>query len=184
MENKVLNFVKMEVTGNTKAEALEQAPFFVQGDATQAFKKWKESQSNTIVTESDIDVFLSDYLAKRGKCAPNLGFFITLEPAVANTKSRPYKVEKVKGADKGPRKYVTTYQIYDEKTGVLLGSTTETKAKAEEIAKKLYVEGFTGDIVCTYTKQVVEGEPIAFKVKYSPSSNSCVGKYLVFGNKA
>ena len=38
------NFEKLEVNGLTKEEALGKAPFFIQGDATQAFKKWKATK--------------------------------------------------------------------------------------------------------------------------------------------
>ena len=72
--------------------------------------------------------------------------------------------------DKGARKYVTTYQLTDKSTGAVLAETSETKAKAKEIAKSLYTDkGFKGEIVCTYTKQVAEGEAVAFTASYAPS---------------
>ena len=56
------------------------------------------------------------------------------------------------------------------------------EAKAKEIAKALYTEkGFKGNLICTYTKQVLDGEPTAFTVDYTPSKSSRVGSYLVFG---
>ncbi len=101
METKILNFRKLEVTGNTKEEALAKAPFFVQRDATQKFKKWKESQVNG-VTEKDIKEFCLDYLAKKSKNAPNIGFSVTLTPAIADTRERPYTLKDIKN-EKGKR---------------------------------------------------------------------------------
>ena len=58
-----LNFKVMEVTGATKEEALEKAPFDIMGDATQAYKIWKKKQVNG-VTEADRKQFMLDYLSK------------------------------------------------------------------------------------------------------------------------
>lgn len=183
MEIQNANFRKLEVTGSTKAEALEKAPYFIQGDATQAFKNWKSKQTAAI-TDKDVTKFCLDYLAKKSKNAPNVGFSITVESAVADTRERPYKLIDVKN-EKGKRKYVTTYQIIDKATGKVVAETKETKAKAKAMAKKLYTEeGFKGNLICTYTKQVLEGEPVAFEVKYTPSVSSRVGTYIVFGFEA
>ena len=65
------------------------------------------------------------------------------------------------------------------------GKIVTTEAKAKEIAKNLYKEkGYKGNLICTYTKQVTEGEPVAFEVAYTPSKSSNVGTYLVFGIEA
>ena len=106
---------------------------------------------------------------------------ITIEAGAADTRERPYKVNDVKN-EKGKRKYKTTYQLIDKKSGSVIAETSETKAKAKEIAKSLYTDkGYKGDIVCTYTKQVLEGEPIAFEVEYTPSKSAKKGTYLCFG---
>lgn len=180
---KFLNFKKMEVCGATKQEAMAKAPFFIQGDATQAFKSWKAKQTDGI-TEKDIKAFCIDYLAKKSKNAPGSGFSVTIESAIADTRERPYKITDVKN-EKGKRKYKTIYQLIDKATGVVIAETDETKAKAKEIAKKLYTDkDFKGSIICTYTKQVIEGEPVAFEAVYAPSKSSRVGTYMVFGIEA
>ena len=181
MEN-FINFKKLEVTGRTKQEALEKAPFYIQGDATQAFKLWKKSIING-VTERDIKQFCVAYLTKKSKNAPGSGFYVTLDPAVADTRERPYRIEDVKN-EGGKRKYLKTYVLSDVATGKVLATTNETKAKAKEVAKDMYKNGFRGDIVCTLTKSVVEGEPVAFRSYYTPSKASHVGTYLVFGVEA
>ena len=181
MEN-FINFKKLEVTGRTKQEALEKAPFYIQGDATQAFKLWKKSMVNG-VTERDIKQFCVAYLTKKSKNAPGSGFYVTLDPAVADTRERPYRIEDVKN-EGGKRKYLKTYVLSNAVTGEVLATTNETKAKAKEVAKDMYKNGFRGDIVCTLTKSVVEGEPVAFRSYYTPSKASHAGTYLVFGVEA
>ena len=150
------------------------------GDATQAYKIWRKKQVNG-VTDSDKKQFMLDYLSKKSKNCAGVGFSITLESAVADTRERPYRIDDVKN-EKGTRKYKTVYQIIDRATGAVLAETSETKAKAKEIAKNLYTEkDFKGNLICTYTKQVLDGEPTAFTVEYTPSKSSRVGSYLVFG---
>jgi hypothetical protein len=183
MNANFMNFEKLEVTGSTKAEALEKAPFFIQGDATQAYKNWRSKMTGAI-TEADVKQFCLDYLAKKSKNAPNVGFAVTIDAAVADTRERPYTVVNRKN-EKGKRKYTTTYQVMDKATGKVLVSTTETKTVAERMAKELYTKhDFKGDLICTYTKQVTEGEPVAFELNYTPSKAHHVGTYMVFGVKA
>lgn len=176
----IINFRRMEVSGATKEEALAKAPFDIMGDATQAYKLWLKKQVNG-VTEADKLQFMQDYLAKKSKNCTGVGFSITIESAVADTRERPYTITDVKNKQ-GARKYKTIYQIVDAETGKVLCETDETKAKAKEMAKALYTEkGFKGNLVCKYTKQVIDGEPVAFNVCYTPSKSSHVGTYLVFG---
>ena len=172
----IMNFKRMEVNGAPKEEALAKAPFDIMGDATQAYKIWRKKQVNG-VTDADKKEFMLEYLAKKSKNCAGVGFSITIESAVADTRERPYKIEDVKN-DKGARKYKTIYQIIDKATGAVIAQTDETKAKAKEIAKALYTDkGFKGDLICTYTKQVVDVEPTAFTATYTTSKSSRVGSY-------
>ena len=102
METKVINFKKLEVTGATKEEALAKAPFQIIGDATQAFKNWKKKQIDG-VTDAKIKEFALDYIQKKTKSAAGVGFSITVDAAVADTRERPYKINDVKN-EKGKRK--------------------------------------------------------------------------------
>lgn len=180
METKFLNFKKLEVTGRTKAEAFEKAPFEISGDATQAYKKWLAKQTNG-VTEKDKTAFCIDYLAKKSKNIANVGFAITIESAVADTKARPYKITDVKN-EKGKRKYRTKYVWVDDETGKTVVSVDTTKADAKNAIKVEYTEkGYRGNATLHMVKEVVEGEPIAAHATYSPSTNSKVGTYVVFG---
>jgi len=180
MSTQIMNFKRLEVTGATKEEALAKAPFDIMGDATQAYKIWKKKQVNG-VTDADKKQFMLDYIAKKSKNVTGVGFSITVESAVADTRERPYTIEDVKN-EKGARKYKTIYSLIDKETGSEIAHTDETKAKAKEIAKKLYTDkNYKGNLICTYTKQVVEGEPVAFTATYTPSKSTKVGVYEVFG---
>ena len=131
---KVMNFKRMEVTGTTKEEALEKAPFGIMGDATQAYRNARKACKGAW-TDAEMKQFMLDYLAKKSKNLAGAGFSITVESAVA-----------------------------------------------KELAKALYTEkGFKSDLICRYTKQVVDGEPIAFTAEYTPSKSSRIGTYIVFG---
>ena len=48
-EVKFLNFEVVELTGATKEDAFNKAPFFISGDATQSYKKWEEKQEGIIM---------------------------------------------------------------------------------------------------------------------------------------
>lgn len=180
MNTQFKNFQVLEVTGATKNEALDKAPFSILGDATQAYKLWAAKQTNGITEASEKEFYL-DYLTKKSKNVDGVGFAITIDSAKADTRERPYTMNDVKN-EKGARKYKTIYVLTDKATGTKIAETNETKAKAKEIAKKLYTDkGYKGDLVCTYTKQVVEGQPVAFTMEYTPSKSAKIGRYKVFG---
>lgn len=183
MENKTvfLNFKTLDVVGPTKQEALENAPFKVLYDATQAYRNWKDKQE--VVTNSTLKDFMINYLAKKTKNAPGVGCSITLESAVVDTRERPYEITDVKN-EKGKRKYTTVYTLKDADTNQILAVCDETKAKAKDLAKELIKNGFKGNLICTYSKEVTEGEPVAFYAKYKPSKNTKNGTYKVFGIEA
>ncbi|MGM9533237.1 hypothetical protein [Intestinibacter sp.] len=173
------NFKRVEVKAYTKAEAIDQVKdtFFVQRDATQAWKKAGEPSP----LDKEFKVFCADYLEKHTKNAPGIACMITYRAGSADTRERPYKMNDVVN-EKGKRKYVTTYILKDKETGEELAKTTENKKKAQELAKKLYTDGgFRGSIICTYAKEVLEGEPVAFTTDYAPSKSAKEGHYIFFG---
>lgn len=163
----------------SKAEAMENAQFHIQKDATQAWKNAGMPQVGAALKE-----FCADYLKKNTKNAPGVGCMITLQAGVSDTKERPYKVENTKN-EKGKRKYTTCYMLKDKETGKLLKFVEGTKDDAKKVAKEFYVDGdFKGSIVAEYVKIVTEGEKGAFTVDYSPSKSTKLGSYLVFGVEA
>ena len=63
MSTTILNFKKVEVVAASREEAIaqvENAYFHVNGDATQAFKNWKQKQTGG-VTERAIKEFMLEY---------------------------------------------------------------------------------------------------------------------------
>lgn len=175
-----MNFKSVVVVGATKEEALAKAPFStIMKDATQAYKNWAAKQQT--ITPADEKQFYLDYTAKNSKNAPGVGFSITKIAAVADTRERPYTIEDVKN-EKGKRKYKTIYNWIDDTTGASVVKVDTTKKEAKDAIKKLYASGeYKGNATLYMTKDVVEGEPIAAKAKYTPSKNSKNGTYIVFG---
>lgn len=177
---KMIGIKRLEVLGATKEEALAKAPFFIQGDATQAFRNWKKTMTNGI-TDSDIKQFMADYLAKKSKNAPGVGFSITKEAAVADTRERPYAIEDIKN-EQGARKYKTVYRWIDLETGKTVVEVDTTKADAKNAIKREYTEnGYKGNAQLVMDKKCVEGQAVVAKAAYTPSKSSRVGTYLVFG---
>lgn len=177
---KFMNFKRMEVTGMTKEEALANAPFGIQGDATQAFRNAKKNHTGSW-TDSDTKQFMLDYLAKKSKNLPGVGFSITVESAVADTRERPYTINDIKN-DKGARKYKTVYSWRDDATGKTVVETDTTKADAKNAIKREYTEnGYRGNASLVMVKKCIEGQAVVAKACYTPSKSSRPGVYLVFG---
>lgn len=175
----VFNFKRMEVTGSTKEEALAKAPFSVMGDATQAYKLWAKKQVNGI-TDADKKQFMLDYLAKKSKNVEGVGFAITITPAVADKRVRPYTIKNFKN-ESGTRKYHHVFQLIDKATNNVIAEVPATMAKAKEIGKELYInKGYKGNLKVRHI-HVTDSEPIAFEMTYTPSQNTQVGTYVVFG---
>lgn len=173
------NFKRVEVKGFTKQEAVNQAPFQIIRDATQA---WKAAGSP--ISEKPLKEFCGTYLEKHTKYAVGIGCSITIEAGSADTRERPYTVIPIKN-EKGKRTYKTGYQGINPATGEILFTNFETKSKAQEVAKELYTKkDYKGDIFCKYVKAVVDGEVGAFEVKYTPSKSAKQGTYICFGVEA
>ena len=180
----IMSFKKVEITGVSKEIAINDANlgFSIAGDATQAYKNWMKSRSGA-VTDKDIKQFMVDYLQKKVKGAAGVGYCITIESAVADTRERPWTITDVKN-EQGKRKFTKVYRLVDDATGEILGVNHETKASAKQMAKDIIGNGFHGKMTCYISKDVAEGEPIAFRAEYTPSKASKNGRWLVFGNEA
>jgi hypothetical protein len=179
-----MSFRKMEIVGTSKEQAINDANlgFIINGDATQAYKLWLNKRSGAI-TDKDLKQFMLDYLEKKVKCAPGIGFSITLDSAVADTRSNPWTIVDVKN-EKGKRKFKKVYRLIDDATNEILGVNDETKAAAKELAKEIIANGFHGKLTCKIGKDVCEdSEPIAFTAEYTPSKSAKSGRWIVFGNE-
>lgn len=176
----IMNFKKLEVTGKTREEALAQAPFDIMGDATQAYKNWRKKQL-TGVTEADKKQFMLEYLAKKSKNCTGVGFYITMESAVADTRERPYKIEDVKN-ENGARTWKKQYKWIDRQTQTVVCTVDTKKSDAKNALKELYKSGaYCGNADLYIVKDVKEGQPIVATAEYTPSKSSRVGSYIVFG---
>ena len=191
------NFRKIEVSAFTRDEALAQAPFTVQRDATQA---WKNAGKPML---GKLTEFMAEYLKKHTKNAPGTGCSITVESGSPDTREKPCKITDItnevitgtikrKNKETGEdeevettkRKYKTTYVIVDNDTNEIIDKSQGTKAEAKKRMVELYESGYKGNATCLYTKEVVEGEARAFEAKYTPSISAKKGTYILFGIEA
>lgn len=200
-------FVKrLEVVGATKEEAFANAPFGIKDNATQAFKNWKEKQHGAI-TSADEKNWMVEYLKKKTKGIPGVGCYIVLESAVPDKRKRPYEIISIKN-EQGARKTGKVYQLIDDDTHQVLAQTdakevpqvdkegnkildkdgnvrmkvsSETITKAKELGRKLYENGYKGNLTGIVTKQVIAGQQEVFKMRYTPSAKTKAGRYLIFG---
>ena len=167
-------FKKFEVIGITKDAAIKESGLNLRVDATQAYKKWaKEHTTN----EDDVKEWMKDYLKKKKFTMPNDGAYIVLQSAVADSRERPYKVEKPKyeARTHSPEKF---YVLRDA-TGNEVGREKTSKA-AEQTAKE-YVAEFKESVSINYEWVSKEKNSLYATVKYTPSKGSQPCKLLVFG---
>lgn len=171
MENKVKLY---NVTGDSFDEAMSFQPLNVVGDATRAYKAWKENSPN----EAD-DVFAAEYIQKK-KIQEGEGFFVTLVPAVPNTRSRCYEVTNA--VTTGATKWESAYMLLDSAEHTILSVIRGSKNDAIKTAKELYTKGLKNPLEALRVKVAKnEGQAVAFTANYAPSKNTQQGSYMVFG---
>ena len=167
-------FKKFETIGVSKDEAMKNSGLNLRVDATQAYKKWaKENVTN----EDNVKEWMKDYLKKKKFTMPNDGAYIVLQPAVADSRERPYKVEKPKydARTHSPEKFY----ILRDKTGNEVGRA-KTSKEAEQIAKE-FVADFKESVSINIEWVAKEKNSLYATVKYTPSKGSQPCKLLVFG---
>lgn len=159
-------------------------------DATTAFKNDGKPEGR------HLEAFVDEYQQKRVKGVANVGFSITLEAGVADSRERPYKVENV--VTKGARRWKTVYQGFvganDKGVGGTLVFSKDTKGDAEE-AGKAYVTENKVKVAVRMGKEVIgsiikvdkddKGKPgaaqdVAMIINYTPSINATEGNYIFF----
>ena len=187
MSTTILNFKKVEIVAESQEaakEKMEETLFHYNGDATQAYRNWKEKRGTKGVTERDVKEFMLDYLAKKSKNAPGCGYLITVDSAVKDTRERPYRIVNVKN-EEGKRKFKTFYVAFDKETNAVLGKWDTNKADALNGMKEMYKAGtFKGNFRLDKVKEVVEGHATVAEGYYSPSKNTKNGTYIAFGIEA
>ena len=173
MEN-VTFFKKFETIGVTKDEAINASGLNLRVDATQSYKKWaKENVTN----EDNVKEWMKDYLKKKKLTMPNDGAYIVLQSAVADTRERPYKVDKKKydARTHSPEKF---YVLRDA-AGNEVGKEKTSKA-AEQTAKEI-VADLKEDVSINIEWKAKEKNSLYATVKYTPSKGAQPCKLLVFG---
>jgi hypothetical protein len=169
--------------GNTKEQAIANSGLSdildVKFDATQAWKKEGTPDGATTYFKA----FAEDYAKKKVKGIEGIGFTVTVEPGVADSRERPYKVTN--HPTDAARKYTTFYEGLID--GNLEGTTgtivfkADDKADAEKKAKQYMTDYRDSRVVVRLVKLVTEGKPVALVVDYAPSAGATLGTYIVFG---
>ena len=167
-------FKKFEVIGTTKDAAKEESGLNLRVDATQAYKKWAKENA---VTEDSQKEWMKDYLKKKKLTMPKDGAYIVIQSPIADTRERPYKVEKPKydARTHSPEKFY----VLRDKTGHEVGREKTSKA-AEQTAKE-FVADFKEDVTINYEWVSKEKNSLYATVHYTPSTGSQPCKLLVFG---
>lgn len=167
-------FRKFEVIGKTKDEAMKDSNLNLRVDATQAYKKWaKENVTN----EDNVRDWMKAYLKKKKLTMPKDGAYIVIQSPVADTRERPYKIDKIKydARTHSPEKFY----VLRDKTGNEVGR--EKTSKAAEQAAKEFVADFKEDVTINYEWVAKEKNSLYARVKYTPSKGTQPCKLLVFG---
>ena len=173
MENNVY-FKKFEVIGNTKDAAMKESGLNLRVDATQAYKKWAK---DNVTNDDNVKEWMKDYLKKKKLTMPKDGAYIVIQSPVADTRERPYKVEKPKydARTHSPEKF---YVLRDA-TGHEVGrKKTSNEALA---AAKEFVADYKENVTINYEWVAKEKNSLYATVKYTPSKGTQPCKLLVFG---
>lgn len=167
-------FRKFEVIGLTKDAAKEESGLNLRVDATQAYKKWAKENA---VTEDSQKEWMKDYLKKKKLTMPNDGAYIVLQPAVADTRERPYKVEKPKydARTHTPERFY----ILRDAAGNEIGR--EKTSKAAEQAAKEFVTDYKETVNINVEYVTKEKNSLYATVAYTPSKGAQKCKILAFG---
>lgn len=172
-------FKKFEAIGKTKDEAIRNAsPLNLRVDATQAYKKWRESQ--TSVTEETTKEWMKEYLKKKKFEMPNDGAYIVITSPTVDTRMRPYKVVKEKhdARTHTPEKFYVLRDAAGKEVG------REKTSKAAEQTAKEFVTDYQEDVTINYEWVAKEKNALYATVKYTPSKGTKNAVLLVFGYEA
>ena len=176
-----LMFVKNEVMGKTKDEAIKAAaPMNLMVDATQAYKKWAKEN---ITSEDNVKEWMKDYLRKKKFDKPGIGAYIVTQTGVQDTRERPYTYENV--VTEGRMATERTYEVRRVDNGDLVVSLSgdgATKDAAIKAAKEIMAD-VKADLNIEVVYRVKDGKNVVGRLKYTPSVNAQKGRYIFFGNE-
>lgn len=128
---------------------------------------------------ADLAVFGESMLEKNKiKDLPGVGVMVVLDGGSPDVRERPYTFEN--NVNEGTRTSKRVFVVRTAETDRLVGKAYD-KDSAVKLAKAAMVE-VKEDMVCTIAYEV--SNPEAFTLKYTPSKNTNLGTYIVFGTVA
>ncbi len=143
---------------------------------------WKTAGSP--VSDKDFKVFATAQMEKEKLSeVPGVGFIVVVAPGSKDTRERPYTYENV--VNEGRMTTERTYEVFRTDNGdVVLSLSGEgaTKDAAIKAAKEAMSE-VKADMDIRVVYRVKEGKEIVGHLKYTPSINAEVGKYVFVGNE-
>ncbi len=173
MENKI--FRKLEVVGTTKDEAIENAPFKLRVNATQAYEKWRKSAKD--VSDAAVSEWMKEYLKTKKFNTAGDGAYIVIQSPVGDTRKRPYQVEKIKHDAKTHTPQLM-YVVRDAAGQVI---ATEKKSVDALNAAKEFTTDMREDAYVKREGVIKEGNDLYAIVHYTPSKGTQNAILLCFG---
>lgn len=173
--NSVKIFKKFEVIGQTKDGAKESAEgLTLMVDATQAYNKWAK---DNIESEEAVKEWMKDYLKKKKYDKAGLGAYIVTQSGIADTRERPYKVEKPKYDSRthSPEKFYILRDMANTEVG------REKTLKAAEQTAKEFVSEMKETVTINVEWVSKEKNSLVETVLYTPSKGARPYKLTVFG---
>lgn len=181
----MLNFksmIRKEYSVYSYAEAVaavEADGFKVMRNKTNS---WKAAGSP--VSDKDFKVFATAQMEKEKLVdVPGVGFMVVVAPGSKDTRERPYTLENV--INEGRLNTVRTYEWHRDDTDevvLTLSGKDATKDAAIKAAKERMSELKT-NLTLKIVYRVKDGKDVAARLKYTPSVNAEVGKYIFVGNE-
>lgn len=128
---------------------------------------------------ADFDKFAEEMLKKNKiDTATGVGCVVVVEAGSADTRERPY--ELINNVVEGSLTKKRMFEVRTKSTDKLVA---ESDNKGEAIRKaKAVMKDIREDLVCKQVYRVTSEHGVAFELKYTPSTNTKEGTYIVFGN--
>jgi len=143
---------------------------------------WKAAGSP--VSDKDFKVFATSQMEKEKLTnVPGVGFIVAVASGSKDTRERPYTLENV--INEGRLATERTYEWRRDDTGeVVLSLSGEDATKDAAIkAAKERMSDLKTDLTLEIVYRVKDGKNVAAHLKYTPSVNAEVGKYIFIGNE-
>lgn len=106
-------------------------------------------------------------------------YYIELDKPILNTKKTPYTIHI--NVNEGKRVFKKVYLLVDPSSNTILSDVIGTTKDVKDEIKRIYSNGYTGNIDCRLMHMVTDGEGVPMQVNYSPSANMKKGEYIVLG---